>query len=102
MPAGTPTEEPSDSQRAARTDDADEYCGDLVAGYDEDGPTAYECGAPVRHTTTGYRCARGHAYTYAVHREAEGWDYASDPVEAGLLARAGVLGVRPGDSRPWL
>ncbi|MFI1312917.1 hypothetical protein ACH4TS_22650 [Streptomyces albidoflavus] len=79
----------------------DEQCHDLVSGYDEDGPTAFGCGAPLRHTESGYRCAHGHSYTYAADRAAEGWDYASDAVEAELLGRAGVVGVRPGDGRPW-
>ena len=79
-----------------------EQCHDLVSGYDEDGPATFECGAPLRHTESGYSCARGHSYTYAADRAAEGWDYASDAVEAALLGRAGVIGVRPGDGRPWL
>ncbi|MFJ4700481.1 hypothetical protein ACIP5N_22120 [Streptomyces sp. NPDC088768] len=79
----------------------DEQCHDLVSGYDEDGPTAFECGAPLRHTDSGYSCARGHSYTYAAERVAEGWDYASDAVEAELLGRVGVIGVHPGDGRPW-
>ncbi|MFF4933167.1 hypothetical protein ACFY2H_30405 [Streptomyces griseofuscus] len=82
--------------------ESDSRCDQLIAGYDEDGPTAYECGAPVHHTDTGYSCDRGHAYTYAACRAAEGWDYASDRVEAELLARAGVVGVRPDDGRPWV
>jgi hypothetical protein len=96
---------PSDAplgQEDAVDDAGDDRCDQLVAGYDEDGPTAYECGARVHHTATGYGCARGHSYTYAASRAAEGWDYASDPVESELLARAGVIGVRPGDGRPWL
>ncbi|MFG2211918.1 hypothetical protein [Streptomyces sp. NPDC048638] len=96
-----PVEIPAD-HGGTGVDDTGEPCGDLIAGYDEDGPTAFECGALVRHTETGYRCSRGHSYTYAVHREAEGWDYASDPAEAELLGRAGVLGVHPGDGRPWV
>ncbi|MFE0373393.1 hypothetical protein [Streptomyces tendae] len=99
MSAANPTDSPLDERGSS---DIEDRCHDLVEGYDEDGPTAYECGAPVRHTETGYGCARGHSYTYAVHREAEGWDYASDPVEAELLGRAGVIGVRPSDGRPWL
>ncbi|MCX4826659.1 hypothetical protein OG883_44265 [Streptomyces sp. NBC_01142] len=102
MSATNPAGAPLDGRGGADRADADDRCLDLVAGYDEDGPTAYECGALVRHTETGYSCARGHAYTYAAHREAEGWDYASDPVEAELLGRAGVIGVRPDDGRPWL
>ncbi|MFJ3182595.1 hypothetical protein ACIPJN_29975 [Streptomyces sp. NPDC086796] len=81
--------------------DANDLCGWLVAGHDEDGPTAYECRAPVQHTNSGYSCARGHAHTYAEVRAAEGWDYASDPVEAELLAHFGVIGVRADDARPW-
>ncbi|KFG71509.1 hypothetical protein [Streptomyces mutabilis] len=82
--------------------EAQEQCSDLVQGYDEDGPTAFECGAPLRHTDSGYSCARGHSYTYAAVRAAEGWDYASDAVEAALLGHAGVIGIRPDDGRPWL
>ncbi|MFD7616122.1 hypothetical protein [Streptomyces sp. NPDC059802] len=99
MPAETPATAPREG-RGPSADDTAEQCGDLIAGYDEDGPTAYECGAVVRRTETGHRCERGHAYTYAAYREAEGWDYASDPVEAELLSRAGVLGAPPGDDRP--
>jgi len=84
------------------TDEPDETCGDLVAGYDEDGPTAYECGAPLHHTGSGYHCDRGHSYTYSSVRHAEGWTYADDPTEAALLAQAGVVGVRPSDACPWL
>lgn len=84
------------------TADRDETCSDLVAGYDEDGPTAYECGAPLHHTASGYHCDKGHSYTYSAVRHAEGWDYADDATEAALLAQAGVVGVRPSDSRPWL
>jgi hypothetical protein len=102
MPATNPAGTPPNGEGSIDRDDVDDRCDELVAGHDEDGPTAYECGAPLRRTETGYSCGRGHAYTYAAYREAEGWDYASDPVEAELLARAGVVGVRPGDARPWL
>lgn len=86
----------------ANTDEGDETCGDLVPGYDEDGPTAVECGAPLHHTQRGYHCDRGHSYTYSSVRHAEGWDYADDAAEAAQLAQAGVIGVQPSDSRPWL
>lgn len=79
-------------------DSPDESCGDLVHGYDEDGRTTYECGAPLHHTPTGYHCGKGHAYTYAAARHDQGWDYADDPVEAQLLAQAGVIGVPPGSA----
>ncbi|TLQ39198.1 hypothetical protein [Streptomyces marianii] len=92
MPITPPTE--------SAPDGLDDTCGELVSGYDEDGPTAHECGAPLHHTENGYTCSRGHSYTYAACRAAEGWDYASDPVEAELLARAGVIGVYLYNSRP--
>ncbi|MGW9032911.1 hypothetical protein ACWGQ5_55170 [Streptomyces sp. NPDC055722] len=105
MPVSTPgpDDAPSDAEApTAAADELEDTCGELVFGYDEDGPTAYPCGAPLRYTETGYDCAKGHSYTYAEHRHAQGWDYASDQVEARLLAQVGVVGVRPDDSRPWL
>ncbi|WP_217231388.1 hypothetical protein [Streptomyces anulatus] len=89
-----PNTAPADDQ------DLDDLCGVLVADRDEDGPTTYECRALVRHTNSGYSCARGHAHTYAEVRASEGWDYASDPVEAEILAQSGVIGVRA-DGHPW-
>src|SRR5947208_16757014 len=94
----------ADAERAfeSAAADPDDRCEEHVLGYDEDGPTTYPCGAPVHHTDTGYSCEAGHAYTYAEVRHAQGWDYADDAVEAEHLRHAGVIGVRPGDGRPWL
>ncbi|MGP3953472.1 hypothetical protein [Streptomyces sp. 7N604] len=89
-------------QTATATDEPDEACDWLVEDYDEDGPTTRDCGARVHHTDTGWCCERGHSHTYAEHRHAQGWDYCDDAIEAARLAQVGVIGVRPGDSRPWL
>lgn len=38
----------------------------------------------------GYECEHGHDHIYCEVRASEGWDYAADPQEAGLLAGRGV------------
>ncbi|HET6286473.1 MAG TPA: hypothetical protein VFG15_06950 [Amycolatopsis sp.] len=38
----------------------------------------------------GYACEHGHTHIYAEVRQLEGWDYAADPEEAGLLAGRGI------------
>jgi hypothetical protein len=49
-----------------------------------------DCGAPAWETARGWECQDGHGHVYAEIRDAEGWDYAADSDEAGLLAGAGV------------
>ncbi len=41
----------------------------------------------------GHTCEFGHEHVHAEARHAEGWDYAADPEEAGLLAGRGVIPV---------
>lgn len=57
------------------------------------GPVVRDCGAEVTFTERGWSCKAGHAHVYAEVRHNEGWDYAHDEIEAGLLARAGVDSV---------
>lgn len=56
----------------------------------EDGPGVTECGALSWNTARGYECEHGHDHVYDEVRAKEGWDYAADPDEAGLLAGRGV------------
>lgn len=41
----------------------------------------------------GYTCEHGHEHIHDEVRRSEGWDYAADPQEAGLLAGRGVRPV---------
>ncbi|MGW4528857.1 hypothetical protein [Amycolatopsis sp. NPDC004378] len=41
----------------------------------------------------GHTCEHGHDHIYAEVRHREGWDYAADPDEAGLLAGRGIQPV---------
>lgn len=62
----------------------------------EDGEIyAVPCGARAWYLPAGrgYTCAAGHEHIYAEVRAAEGFDYAADEVEAGLLAGRGVRPV---------
>jgi hypothetical protein len=72
----------------------------LVIGRDEDGQEIIgECGAESYGDDRGYQCSAGHSHVYAEVRAAEGWDYASDPLEAEALRRNGVDAVSArGDS----
>lgn len=72
-------------------------CTWLVSvGRDEDGGEIIrECGAESYGNDRGYECAGGHSHVYAEYRAAEGWDYASDPVEAEALRRNGIDAVGP-------
>lgn len=72
-------------------------CSWLVADFvDEDGETRVrECGGLSWHLRDGrgYECENGHDHVYDEVRAVEGWDYAADPDEAGLLAGVGVRPV---------
>lgn len=62
----------------------------------EDGETvAVDCGglAWFLPEDRGYTCEYGHDHIYAEVRHREGWDYAADPEEAGLLAGRGIQPV---------
>lgn len=61
----------------------------------EDGPMAVECGGLMWLLADGrgYTCEFGHERIYDEVRKDEGWDYAADPEEAGLLAGRGVTPV---------
>lgn len=64
--------------------------------YPEDGETgSRECGGLSWYLPDGrgYECENGHDHIYDEVRAAEGWDYAADPDEAGLLAGVGVRPV---------
>lgn len=69
-------------------------CSWLVAdGTTEDGePWIRECGGLSWYLADGrgYECEHGHDHIYDEVRAREGWDYAADPDEAGLLAGVGV------------
>jgi len=69
-------------------------CSWLVPVYfEEDGETGTrECGGLSWNLPNGrgYECENGHDHIYCEVRAAEGWDYAADPDEAGLLAGRGV------------
>ena len=72
----------------------------LVGGYyveydgQDDWVEAYtsveDCGAEAIYTDRGFECAAGHSHVSMYARQAEGWDYAEDEIEAGRMARAGV------------
>lgn len=49
-----------------------------------------DCGAEAAFGPDGFACAAGHAHVSAEARSRQGWDYAHDATEAGLLAKAGV------------
>lgn len=70
-------------------------CGwQIQVGLDEDGGAVIdECGAAAWDTERGWKCDAGHEHVTAEARWREGWDYAADPGEAMLLARAGVQPV---------
>jgi hypothetical protein len=70
-------------------------CSWLVPWDTEDGPGTRECGALSRYLPDGrgWACEHGHDHIYAEVCAAEGWDYAADPQEAGLLAGRGVRPV---------
>jgi hypothetical protein len=64
--------------------------------FEEDGEAgSRECGGLSWHLPDGrgYECENGHDHIYDEVRAAEGWDYAADPDEAGLLAGVGVRPV---------
>jgi hypothetical protein len=64
--------------------------------YEEDGETGERpCGGLSWYLpdARGYECENGHDHIYDEVRAAEGWDYAADPDEAGLLAGVGVRPV---------
>ena len=70
---------------------------EIPAGYDaqvEDWVDAHvrECGGLSWYLEDGrgYECEYGHDHVYDEIRAQEGWDYAADPEEAGLLAGRGV------------
>jgi hypothetical protein len=70
-------------------------CTWLVA-FSLDGEThTRDCGAVSWNLAEGrgYACTNGHEHIYCDVRAAEGWDYAADPDEAGLLAGRGVRPV---------
>ena len=56
---------------------------------------AAECGglAWFLPEDRGYTCEYGHDHIYAEVRHHEGWDYAADPEEVGLLAGRGIQPV---------
>lgn len=64
--------------------------------YPEDGETyTRECGGLSWELPDGrgFECEHGHDHIYDEVRAVEGWDYAADPGEAGLLAGRGVAPV---------
>jgi hypothetical protein len=62
-------------------------------GYDEDGPAYRSCVGIVTETPRGWECSNGHEHVTAEVRYAEGWDYASDELEAAQLRKYGVQAV---------
>jgi hypothetical protein len=56
-------------------------------------PYVRDCGATAWEDERGWECEAGHAHVFPAAREREGWEYAEDEQEAGLLARAGVGAV---------
>jgi hypothetical protein len=66
-------------------------------------PGIVECGAPTRMRAdgTGYDCANGHEHTYAEARQAQGWDYAEDAMEAAYLAKYGTEPRTLVYASPW-
>lgn len=72
-------------------------CGWLVVtGRDEDGDEIIrECGAESCGDDRGYGCMAGHSHVYAEYRAIEGWEYASDALEAEALRRNGIDAVGP-------
>lgn len=61
----------------------DEFGGDLI----------YDCGADSWADDEGWRCSRGHSHVPYQQRIEQGWDYASDGMEAELLRRNGTQAV---------
>lgn len=61
-----------------------------LADYDE-GPQVVPCGAASWADERGWYCEDGHSHIWSEVRHAEGWEYAADPLEAKLLASAGVF-----------
>lgn len=62
----------------------------------EDGEQyALECGGLAWGLPDGrgHTCEHGHDHIYGDVRHREGWDYAADPEEAGLLAGRGIRPV---------
>ncbi|GAA2679024.1 MULTISPECIES: hypothetical protein [Actinosynnema] len=83
-----------DAVRACCLADEVWACRWLVARFNHEDGEEYvvECGGLSWHLPDdrGHTCEHGHDHIYADVREREGWDYAADPDEAGLLAGRGV------------
>jgi len=76
-------------------------CDDLVLDVDEDGPRAVPCEAEAAFTKTGFWCTNGHEHTDAENRLMQGWDYAEDAYDAGVIM-AGARTPRPmGPNTTW-
>jgi hypothetical protein len=68
-------------------------CGWQYQVYVEGEPYIRGCTGAAWDTGRGFTCEWGHEHVTAEVRHAEGWDYAADPEEAGLLAGVGVQPV---------
>jgi hypothetical protein len=83
---GYPTPDPDN-------DDGSQEYAEYLAEMCMDGPTVQSCTAARWETDRGSRCEHGHEYVTMEVRRDEGWDYAADEGEAGLLAKYGTFPV---------
>lgn len=94
---GPATHASVDAVRACYLAEETWVCNWLVALVNpEDGEEcAAECGglAWFLPDDRGYTCEHGHDHVNDEVRQREGWDYAADPGEAGLLAGRGIQPV---------